>query len=97
MPYQEVAVGLANRQNGPGAVSVASTDSALAHHTPSVSSLIQLHRPVQHLAASVAGQRLVPVATAIHSRLIAQLCHRPGHRKLWLSAALSAFGLWLQE
>ena len=33
LPYQEVAVGLANRQNGPGAVSVASTDSALAHHT----------------------------------------------------------------
>ena len=22
-----------------------------------------------------------------------KLCHRPGHRKLWLSAALSAFGL----
>ena len=34
------------------------------------------HYLVQHLAASVAGQRLVPVATAIHSRLIAQLCHR---------------------
>ena len=38
-----------------------------------------------------------PLTAPIHSRLIAQLCHRPGHRKLWLSAALSAFGLWLRE
>ena len=31
LPPKEIAVGLANRQNGPGAVSVAPTESVLAH------------------------------------------------------------------